>query len=400
MNAIQKRIILSSFWKNRANFYRDIATAIDERELLRDFIDGEYQIAITPVTADKEKAEALGFIRKIMEGGVSAVEDVLSQCMPPSDKMGISVIADAKDKAAALRYVAANVEQQGQMNKVVSKALASPAILLPVAFAFAYVMAGYVIPAFEKSAPPSVWVGFSAIVRDAAFAFRNFGPFIFAGLFGLISWFVSYGLSNITSRWRYKAESTFGYAQIPWLLLGPIQPMLSIYRDIESSRMLANLATLLQSGRGLQDALGHLAQNASPWMRKHLLVVIESLQLNPGDYVLAFSHGILSRAILARLHTKVRRDAGNDFSQVLIEIGTSGQEKAREAVGAYAVRANAILLLVVFSIILFFYGGQNWIIMQIQEETSPSRIQKRALEHRKEKAEEISLNNFPTQSTS
>lgn len=400
MNEIQKRLILRSFWKKRANFYRDIATAMDERELLRDFIDGEYQIAITPVTADKEKAEALGLIRKIMEGGVNTLEDVLSQCMPVSDKMGISVIADAKDKTAALRYVASNVEQQAQMNKVVSKALASPAILLPVAFAFAFVMASYVIPAFEKSAPPSVWVGFSALVRDAAFAFRNFGPFVLAGLFGVISWFVSYGLSNITSRWRYKAENISGYAQIPWLLAGPVQPMLSIYRDIESSRMLANLATLLQSGRGLQDALGHLAQNATPWMRKHLLVVIESLQLNPGDYVLAFSHGILSKAILARLHTKVRRDAGNDFSQVLIEIGTTGQEKARDAVAAYASKANAILLVVVFSVILFFYGGQNWIIMQIQDEMSPARVQQRSLERRQAKPEEVSINRFSTTSIS
>ena len=390
MNSLQKWITLSSFWGKRSLFYRDIANAIDERELLRDFIDGEYQIAITPVTADKTKADALGFIRKVMEGGATSLEDVLYQCMPKSDAMGISVISDAKDKSAALRYVAENVEQQAQMNKVVKNALFSPMILLPVAFAFAFVMASYVIPAFEKSAPPEVWVGFSALVRDSAVIFRNFGPFILAGLALFIGGFVSYGLANITSRWRYKAENSSGYGRILWLLAGPVQPMLTIYRDIESSRMLANLSTLLQSGRGLQDALGHLAQSATPWMRRHLLVVIESLQLNPGDYVLAFSHGILSSAILARLHTKVRRDAGNDFSKVLIDIGTTGQEKAREAVAAYASTANFFLLVVVFSIILFFYGGQYWIIMKIQEEMSPSQIPRRSLEHRKQKSEDLS----------
>ena len=41
MNAINKYIRFGQFWKERADFYRDIAEALRENELLRDFVDGE-----------------------------------------------------------------------------------------------------------------------------------------------------------------------------------------------------------------------------------------------------------------------------------------------------------------------------------------------------------------------
>jgi hypothetical protein len=156
--------------------------------------------------------------------------------------------------------------------------------------------------------------------------------------------------------------------------------MLVIYRDIQSARMLANLSTLIQGGRGIQDSLRELSTSASPWMRKHLLWVLEHLQLMPGDYGGAFSHGILSSYALGRMHTMLRRDAGHDFAGVLIDIGTSGQQKAREAVKSSAARINALLLVCIFGVILFFVGGQNWIVMQVQDELSPSNIQRRQYE--------------------
>jgi type II secretory pathway component PulF len=195
-------------------------------------------------------------------------------------------------------------------------------------------------------------------------------------------WMIFWGLENLTTRWRYKAESAVGMTKLYWLLLGPIQPMFSLYRDIQSARMLSNLATLLRANRNLQDALGELAKNSTPWMRRHLLMIIESLQLNPGEYVLAFSGGVMSKSVLARLHTKVRRDAGNDFAKVLVEIGTSGQEQARKAVGDYAKKMNAFLLVAVLGIIIFFYAGQGWIVTRIQQEMSPAAIQRRALQRR------------------
>jgi len=383
---IDRFLTLWPFWGRRAELYRDIAESIDARELLRDFIEGEWRIASNPATADKAKAAVLGYMRRLMESGITALDDVLARTMPESDAMGIAVVADAQDRAAALRFVALNVEQQSAMGKVIASALTSPAVLAPIAFAFAYVMAAYVIPAFEQGAPPEVWVGFAALVRNAAVLFKTYAPILVVGVLGGLAWFSLHGLANTTAMWRYQAESAVGTARVPWMLLGPVRPMLTIYRDIQSARMLSNLATLLQAGRGLQDALSELAKHASPWMRKHIHWVLEHMQLNPGDNVAAFSHGILSGPLLARLHTKVRRDAGADFARVLVDIGTLGQEQARADVQRYAQRLNIVLLGGVLSVILFFYGGQNFILLKIREETSPQAIQQRELQRQQKRA--------------
>ncbi len=380
MNGLIKFIKFRGFWAQRAQFYRDAAVSEKERELFRDFIDGEYQISITPATRNKTRATALLHMRSLIAQGVTGVDQLLSSVMPTEDALGISVIVDAKDKAAALGFVADNVQEQAEMTKIVRSAMASPMVLLPVAFVFSYVMADRVIPAFEKAAPPEVWFGFAALVRDVSFLVRDWGPPLMLTLAAAMIWFVSFGLANITSMWRYHCERATGWQRVVWLLLGPVNPMLVIYRDIQSARMLANLATLIKGGRGVQDSLQELGSKASPWMRKHLHWVLEHLQLMPGDYIGAFGHGILSSYALGRMHTMVRRDTGHDFAGVLIDIGTNGQLKAREAVKSYATRLNAILLVAIFSVILFFVGGQNWIVMQVQDQLSPSSIQRRAYE--------------------
>jgi Type II secretion system (T2SS), protein F len=375
-----------SFWNTRADFYRDLAQSVQDKELLRDFIDGELQISLSSRTRDADRAKALSAMQVLMQAGYNSIDEVLAPVMPEGDLMGLAVVRDAKDRAGALKNLANNIEQQNAMTKVVRLAMASPSLLLPVGFAFAYILSTYSIPAFEKAAPPEVWVGYSALVRDCAQIFAKWGLVSFVLAFLLATWFFGWGLGNLTSMWRYKAENARGWAKPLWLILGPVQPLLSIYRDVQSSRMLANLAVYLQNGRGLQDALSDLAQSTSPWMRKHLQWVLEHLQILPGDYVGAFSHGVLSPQLLSRLHSKVRRDAGQDFSRVLIDIGTAGQEKSREDVKKAAGRANFILLLLTLGIVMFFYFGQSWIVFQIQEESSPTKVQMRALQKKERNA--------------
>lgn len=384
MNSLAKFLKFNQFWAQRAQFYRDAAISEKERELFRDFLEGEYRIATSPATRNGPRATALLHMRSLMERGISGTDQLLSSVMPNSDALGISVISDAKDKAAALAFVADNVQEQAEMAKIIRSALGPPALLVPIALAFAFVMADRVIPAFEKAAPPEVWVGFSALVRNVAILVRDWGPpLVFTGI-AVLAWFMAHGLANITSQWRYRCERATGLQRFTWSLLGPLRPILVIYRDIQSARMLANLSTLIQGGRGIQDSLRELSMNASPWMRKHLLWVLEHLQLMPGDYGVAFSHGILSSYSLGRMHTMLRRDSGHNFAGVLIDIGTSGQRTAREAVKSSAARINALLLISIFGVILFFVGGQNWIVMQVQDELSPSNIQRRHYERQQQ----------------
>ena len=121
-----------------------------------------------------------------------------------------------------------------------------------------------------------------------------------------------------------------------------------------------------------------LSSNASPWANRHLTWVLEHLQVNPGDYAGAFAQGLLGPRMLSRLQSMVRRDAGREFAKVLIEIGTSGQVRAREDVRTSSVRSNFVLMVLTLGVVVFFYGGQAWIVYRIQEESAPEKLKLRA----------------------
>ncbi len=373
---------LRGFWKRRTTFYRDIATALQERELPNDFVEGELAIALATATQDKARAKGLAYLHSVLHANDVSLHAALSAVMPKSDSMALATLRFTRSIPTALRELAANVESQQEMTKMVRSALVSPMLLLPVAYVFAYVLSSVSIPEFSKAAPPEVWTTFNALVRDCAKLFQDYG--LWVALLATLSsaWVFVWALSNLTQGWRYQMESARGYRKALWILIFPFQPVFSLYRDIQGTRMLGDLANLMQSGMLLKDALTTLAEGAQPWMRRHLAMVYEHLQLVEGDYVGAFSHGVLPKFLLSRMSSMVRRDSGGQFDKVLVSLGTTGMVEAREAVKMSAVQINAALLTLAFAVISFFYGGQNSIAYAIQDANSPAAVMRRQVEKR------------------
>jgi hypothetical protein len=378
--SFQRQQHLFLFWQQRTTFYRDCANALEEKELLQDFIAGELLIATQTLTANKAKARGLAYIQEVMQAGDFNLQQVLTRSMPTSDAIALSTLSFTRHIPTALRELADNLDQQHLMNQMLKSALVSPLILLPVAYVFAYVLSSISIPEFSKAAPPEVWTPFNQLVKSTAETFESYG-----GAFALIVLFTSvwlffWALPQLTHRWRFQLENSQGYHKLLWCCLIPFQPVFSLYRDIQATRMLGNLANLMQSGMLLQDAVDHLLQHAQAWMQKHLAMVNEHLQIAPGDYVGAFSHGVLSPYLLARMSSMVRRDSGAQFDKILIVLGTTGMAEAMASVKQTAVKLNAILLTLTFALIVFFYGGQNSIAFAIQEANSPATIMQRQLQ--------------------
>lgn len=367
---------LNGFWGRRADFYRDVARSIDNKELLRDFIEGELAISSAPHTLDKPRAKGLAHMRVLLDAGGVTLADVLIASMPVKDHMALGVLRQSPDQVQALLNLAKNIDEQKAMTKLIMKSFISPMLLVPVGFVFAYVLSSVSIPEFVKTAPEDVWTGFNLLVRVSAEAFAKFGPWVFGAVSLLTFWLLSWGLSNLTGEWRYRAESASGWNKVVWNLIFPFRPMLQIYRDISGTRFLSDLSFLLKSGMLLQEALIIMAQDATPWMRRHLIQIVEHMRAYPGDHIGAFGQGVLSPFLAGRLHSAVRRDSGQ-FAQVLIGIGSKGQQEAQEALGKTATKLSAVLLAAVLSVILFFYAGQAVIIKSIEEANSPSAVMRR-----------------------
>jgi hypothetical protein len=378
--ALRRYLRLGRFWTKRTTFYRDMATSLTERELPKDFVEGELQIAMTPATADKARATGLAFMRSAMDAGDPTLHEVLVASMPASDNLALTTLKDARDRPAALHALANTIDEQIALNKMVRQALFSPTVLVPVGFAFAYILSTVSIPEFAKGAPEEVWTGFNSLVRDSANWMARWGLWFLAGLVASLVWLLVWALPNLTARWRYRAEAARGWSAAGWTLVFPGTPVLRMYRDVQAARMLGNLANLLQSGNLLNEALATLAHGAQPWMQGHLLRVLDHLQREPGDYVGAFGHGVLSPFLLARMHSMVRRDAGGQFDKVLIDLGTKGQIEARESIRIGAASMNAVLLVLTLGVIMFFYFGQARIAFAIEQANSPSAIAKRQMQ--------------------
>ena len=374
---------VNGFWGGRADVYRDIARSIEGKELLRDFVEGELAIAMSKQTMNKVRAKGLLHMRGILDAGGASLADVLIQTMPKKDHMALGILRKSQSQEEALLNLAKNVDEQKAMTKLIIKSLISPLVLIPVGFVFAYVLATVAIPEFVKTAPPEVWTGFNWFVRVVAEAFDRFGLIVFAAISAFTAWILIWALPNLTADWRYRAEGATGTERIIWNLVFPFRPVLQMYRDIQGTRFLSDLSFLLKSGMLLQDALFTLIEDATPWMRKHLLLILDHLQKTPGDHIGAFSQGVLSQFIAGRLHSAVRRDSGQ-FSNVLVDIGSKGQAEAQEALGRSASRFSSILLASTLGVIVFFYGGQGSIIKAIEEANSPSAVTRREAERQRQ----------------
>jgi hypothetical protein len=370
---------LNGFWDQRVDFYRHVATALEDNEQFVSYIDGELEIALAPKTADPDKAAGLRYLQKLRDTeGLVLIEDLLPAVMPATDAMGLSVLRNTFDKPAALRYLADNIEQERAMLKTARSAMSSPLLLLVGAFLMALIISMMILPVLEKVAPAEIWKGFPALFRSVTHAVRDWGP-TFAGLL-LVSvvWLFVWGLPNMTVIWRYRMESATRKQRIVWALAtGPMQSIFAVYRDVQSARMLANLATLLRVGQQIRDAVENLAHNATPWMRRHLVAVLEHLDQEPGDHVGAFSQGVLSPALLGRMHTMLRRDAGGAIEKALIEVGTAGQVQAREDVQRYATRLNLAALVAAVSLVVFFMAGTVFVSFEMMAANSPAAIMRR-----------------------
>lgn len=387
--ALQRWSQLRGFWRQRTVFYRDTATAIESNEALPSYLEGELQIARAPKTADPDRAKGFAYAHEMQQNNDFDLGSLLNALMPKSDSLALSALQKAKNIPKALNDLAFNIEQQQAMTALIRKSLITPIFVVAVAFALAYLFASQFIPSLEKAATPEVWESlFNNSVRYVARFVHAYGPWLFGLLLASLICSFVWALPNLTANWRYSMESSRGWKRFFWTLVFPLQPLFALYRDIQGANMLGSLANLMQGGAEFKDALGILAQNAQPWMRKHLMIILSHLDVSEGDYVTAFSHGVLPTFLVARMGSLMRREAGH-LDKVLIHLGVTGSDKSREQVHKNALILSAWLILGGVSVTVFFYLGQGAIIASIREQMTPSAMTKRQIKKEQQGANPV-----------
>lgn len=370
-------IKLLSFRSKRAEFYTDVAKAIEMKEPLVKFCEAELAIARAKHTSNSSRAYALRvMLRHLRTGDEILISKTLGRVMPASDKVLLVAVDQSSDAPATLRALARAIRDQQEAKATLFKSLLTPIILLPGLAVLAWVLSTKSIPIIVKVAPPEVWTPYNAAVRSVADAIRQFGLALIVSTGAFIGAF-SYYLPRSTHKFRLKIERMNPKLAV-WLT--PIAPWilpLSIYRDFQAGMLLSALAVLLQTNKTLKEALEVIRSNSSPWMRLHIRRILRHLDENPTEPAKAFSKGLLSASIQARLATMIRN---TKFETVLINVGTTGTEEVRKVVAKNAWVLNIIFLGLTSVLVLFLYSGQMIISAKMKEEMDPVKRTQRMME--------------------
>jgi len=368
---------LMGFRAKRDEFYRQLARSYENKEALRDFLNEEYKISVNKETKNASRAFALRIIRnRLASGDQSKYSQLLTGVMPASDQMMLAALDDAPDKAALMRQIAQSVVDQRKLIALVRGKLVPPLLILPGAFVFCYVFATRSIPIVVKIAPPEVWSPVNLTVRMFAEFVASYGILSVVTFSALSAYFV-YQLPRWTGRWRSKLEQIHPATGAMLFPVAPFVLPLSIYRDVQVGLMFSALSVMLESGRTLNDALTNIRNSSQPWMRWHVRKILAHLEVRTTEYQQAFSTGLISPQLLARLSSEIRTNPR--FDQVLIGLGKTGGEEIRNEVDKQTAKINFMLLIAAGFTVVGMMVGQLSISMSMTEEMSPQKQMMRKL---------------------
>lgn len=377
---IRNAINLMPFHGQRTEFYGDLARSMRANELLVDFLRGELAIASAKQTANSARAYALQqMLGRIVRAEHNTPSKIIGLSMPQNDMIMLAAVdtASEKDFVRILNDLVDAITLQKTAKSELRAALRAPAVLIPGIAIFAYVLSSQAIPIIEKIAPPEVWTPFNSAVRFVANLISNGGFYAMLAAVVFIAGFV-YFLPRWTGKLRMRLEQVSPSKAI-WLT--PIAPWLlplSIYRDFTTVMVFSSLAVLLSTGKTLTEALETIAANGSPYLRYHVRRVLSYLDMYPLEVARAFSSGMLSPAVSARLATIARTE--KSYADVLIKVGTTGNEQIRKEVVKSAKKLNVIFLSLAASLVMFLYGGQMSITQKMNTELDPNVVMQRKLE--------------------
>ncbi|CAM2960573.1 MULTISPECIES: hypothetical protein [Janthinobacterium] len=383
LKTIKNTFQLFDFRVGRSDFYRELAKSVEKTEPLRDFVEAELKLARNPITRSRSKAYAMRHVLRLLTSGSNhSIRATIGEIMPTEDRLMLSAVDRSKDQPTTLRVLANAIDDQMEAKKAIAMAAVKPMLILPGAAALGYMISSKAIPAIEKTAPQEVWTPFNNAVRITANVINNHGLSICLITLVLVLFFLS-RLPTWRGPLRLKMEKCNPTLAM-WLT--PVAPWLiplSMYRDFQAGLVFSALAVWLGTGRNLKESLEAIHKDASPWLRLHIRRILNHLNARPTEYVEAFSKGLVSQKLLARLGSSIRNTPS--FSDVIIEVGTKGNTEAREQVTKNAAVLNFTYIAIVVGLVMFLYLGLMNISNSMEQEMDPIRQIQREMEKKASK---------------
>lgn len=248
--------------KDRKAFYEQLAFMLDSnksvsraftemRDIVTDFGQKEHPLAYL-----------LSDCLDAISGHGSTLETTLAEWIPEQEAALISAGYQTGRISDALRNAITLIDGKSRIITTVIGACIYPALLMSVAIATLNIIAQRLVPELEKISPPENWHGAIAFLADSAMLLTNYGiEAAVVILVALVAMFIS--LPRWTGRWRTYAD----YLP-PW----------SVYRTLQGTVFLLNIASLLKANISTLNAVRLLNRFSSPWMQERLAATENQIQ--------------------------------------------------------------------------------------------------------------------------
>ena len=267
---------------------------------------------------------------------------MLKTVAPDEDLLSIAAIDGLNgnvERADGFLRLAQQIARARAIRGALFKSVITSVILLPVLVGFA-VLNTKKIPAYERMVPDrSRWPEVGQLLGWVADLMQQHGTELllaFLVIGGLFVW----SFRNWHGSLRSRVDQVLPYR---------------LYRDMHSADFLLNMAGLLRSGKQLVEALHLLKTHASPWLRAHIMMILNRLNATPDDYARAFDTGLFAPALHLRLVTYGRRD--KNFSAAFVRLGGASLEYVHQQMEKTARRLSLLSVTISILMLGFFYFG-------------------------------------------
>lgn len=348
--------ITALIWSfSRAQFYRDMADAMERKVSLRDFMGRE--IANAKLLKDSIAQSVLETLAtRYASGNGETLRDLLYGIAPVSDMMLLSSVDDSvSSKSDALLKVADAVDFQIRSLKTLLTNMVTPILAFPIVGAIC-VLTSSIIASIAQDAPPAVWDGFNGQVRMLADFINGYWLVVLLSVIASVV-VVIWSLPRWVGPARLNVDNLPGF---------------KLYRDYNAALVLGAMAMMLGSGKTIMQALTDMQANSSPWLRWQLQRIIISLEDNPTEYITAFGRGLMPVKVRARLASLM--ESAKSFDVALITLGTKEIGRLESAVKVASQTLNWSITGVLVSLAVVLSIGQMTIANALSRESDPVHL--------------------------
>jgi type II secretory pathway component PulF len=345
LDSFNKWNALQKMRKNRADFYFDVAGALEDRVPLFTILR-KYEAR----ARNRDPGEALVYMDMIQSLASGSLTEALQDLAPSNELIMIDALQSVGDSSMAegLRFLSSTVEKTDAMVASARKAITYPLILIIV---FSSMITGFavkIVPILAELLPPDKWPLLGKILYAISQLIVNYGVFIALGFIGLLGLFF-YSLPRWRGSLRKKLD---GY--LPF----------SFYRDFSGAMLIVALASLMRTGVSLRSSLERSMHYSSPWMRMHLREILKNLAraktVHFGD---AFKTGVLNQYLEDRVQDASER---RNPVEAFVKIGVGSIDRVISSIDKSATRMSSTILIFCGIMLFIMMGGFFGTTMELQ----------------------------------